>query len=61
LLFLLSLGAIIITFIGIVSVISIKRWPNILFDFMVRYFRYYANIISYWIGLVDKYPTFRFE
>lgn len=58
---LLSLGAFFITIAGLISVIIVKRWPNILFDFMVRYFRYVANILAYWLGLVDKYPTFRFE
>jgi len=58
---LLSLGCVFITTAGLISIIINKRWPNILFDFMVRYYRYVANVISYMIGLVDKYPTFRFE
>ena len=61
LLTLLTFGSLIITFAGIISIIAIRRWPNILFDFIVRYFRYVANVIAYMIGLVDKYPTFRFE
>lgn len=58
---LLSLGSFIITIIGLISILAIKRWPNILFEFMVRYFRYVANVLAFMIGLVDKYPTFRFE
>lgn len=58
---LLTLGTFIISFIGIFSIIITKRLPNILFDYMVRYFRYLSNVMGYHIGLVDKYPTFRFE
>jgi hypothetical protein len=58
---LLTIGMFFISFIGILSIIIIKRLPNILFDFMVRYFRYLSNIMGYQTGLVDKYPSFRFE
>lgn len=58
---LLTLGSFIISLIGIVCIIFTKRLPNILFDYMVRYFRYLSNVMGYHIGLVDKYPTFRFE
>ncbi len=58
---LLTVGSFIISLIGIVCIIFTKRLPNILFDYMVRYFRYLSNVMGYQIGLVDKYPTFRFE
>lgn len=57
----LSLGVIFIHFAGLVSIIVMKRWPGFLFDFMVRYYRYATNVISFLTGLVDKYPSFRFE
>ena len=61
LLVVLSLGGIFIFLIGIISVFAIKRWPNVLFDFMVRYYRYAASVFSFIFGLVDKYPSFKFE
>ncbi len=61
LLMLLSVGSILICLVGLISVIATRRWPNILFDFMIRYYRYATNVISYIAGVVDRYPTFRFE
>jgi hypothetical protein len=61
LLMLLSVGSILICLVGLISVIATRRWPNILFDFMIRYYRYTTNVISYISGVIDKYPTFRFE
>ena len=61
LLMVLSLGLIVIALAGIVSVIATRRWPNLLFDFMVRYYRYSASVLSFVFGLVDRYPSFRFE
>ncbi len=61
LLCLLSIGSSIISLIGLFSILATGRWPNILFDFMVRYYRYLAHVLSYLIGLVDHYPSFRFE
>ncbi len=61
LLSLLSIGSSIISLIGLFSILASGRWPNILFDFMVRYYRYLAHVLSYLIGLVDHYPSFRFE
>lgn len=58
---LLTLGSTIIALVGIISIIATGSWPNILFDFMVRYYRYAANVLAFLIGLVDKYPSFRFE
>ena len=61
LLLLLSIGSILICVAGLISIIATRRWPTILFDFMIRYYRYATNVISYLFGVVDKYPTFRFE
>ena len=59
LLTLLSIGSILICLAGLVSVVAIKRWPNILFDFMIRYFRYASSVFCFVFGLVDKYPTLK--
>lgn len=61
LLLLLSIGSILICVAGLISIIATRRWPTILFDFMIRYYRYATNVISYLFGVIDKYPTFRFE
>ena len=61
LLSLISIGCFIISLAGILSIIALGKWPGILFDFMVRYYRYYANVTAFLIGLVDHYPSFRFE
>jgi len=61
LLSLLSLGAWLITIAGLVSIIAVRKWPGVLFDFMRRYFNYAANVFSFVTGIVDKYPSFRFE
>ncbi|MBN1499417.1 MAG: zinc-ribbon domain-containing protein [Spirochaetes bacterium] len=61
LLSILSSGMILIWFIGLISVIVSGKWPNILFDFMVRYLRYAGNVCAYLSGLSDSYPSFRFD
>ncbi len=58
---LLTLGAGLIGLMGIISVIAIKKWPNVLFDYMVRYLGYVSNVCAFIMGIVDKYPSFRFE
>lgn len=60
LLMVLSLGLVVIALAGIISVIVTRRWPGLLFDFMVRYYRYSASVLSFVFGLVDRYPSFRF-
>ncbi len=60
LLLVLSLGLIVIAVAGIISVIATRRWPNLLFDFMVRYYRYSSTVLSFIFGLVDRYPSFKF-
>ena len=57
----LSVGCTVVYLIGIISVILFRKWPKTLFDFMVRYYRYYANISSFITGVIDRYPSFRFE
>lgn len=61
LLTLLTLGAVLIYIAGQLSVLAVKRWPNLLFDFMSRYFGYLGNVLAFAIGLIDRYPSFRFE
>ncbi len=46
---------------GIITVIFTRRWPNPLFIFLTRYFRYLARISSFLLGLTDEYPPFRFN
>jgi predicted Zn finger-like uncharacterized protein len=46
---------------GLLSVIATGRWPYFLFDFLVRYYRYTARVLAYVAGIVDRYPTFRFD
>jgi len=46
---------------GIITVIITRRWPNPLFIFLTRYFRYLARISSFLLGLTDEYPPFRFD
>ncbi|HPJ35449.1 MAG TPA: DUF4389 domain-containing protein, partial [Spirochaetota bacterium] len=46
---------------GIVTVIATRRWPNPLFIFLTRYFRYLTRISSFLLGLTDEYPPFRFD
>lgn len=58
---LLSLGVMLLIVISLIAVIITGRWPNVLFDFMVRYYRYVANVGAYVSGLVDSYPSFRFD
>ncbi len=58
---LLSPAIIIIYFFGLFSVLSIGRWPRFLFELMTRYYRYTAKVLAYISGIVDEYPTFRFD
>lgn len=56
----LTLGMLILIPVGLISIIAIKRWPSLLFDFMYRYLRYYSRVSAYTLGLADKYPSFIF-
>jgi predicted Zn finger-like uncharacterized protein len=61
LLTILSVGMSLISFFSLIFVIFAGRWPSIMFDFMVRYLRYLSSVSAYMSGLVDTYPSFRFE
>ncbi|TAL38871.1 MAG: DUF4389 domain-containing protein [Spirochaetes bacterium] len=61
LLFLLSLGAVLISFAGLISLIATRSWPHILFNFMASYYNYAANVLAFLGGIVDRYPSFRVE
>ncbi|MCX8123308.1 MAG: zinc-ribbon domain-containing protein [Spirochaetes bacterium] len=60
LLVVLTLGMLVLIPVGLICIIATKRWPSLLFDFMYRYYRYYARVSAYIMGLVDKYPSFIF-
>ncbi len=57
----LTIAAFVFSLIGLLVLAFKGKWPAFLFDFMVRYFRYLLNIISYTTGIIDTYPSFRFE
>ncbi len=46
---------------GLIAVIITRRWPNPLFIFLTRCYRYFARISTFMLGLTDEYPTFRFD
>ncbi len=46
--------------IGIISVLITRRWPHYLFDFMSVYYSSVAKILAFIMGLVDRYPPFKF-
>lgn len=47
--------------IGMISVLVTGGWPHMLFEFMTRYYRYLARVLAFTIGLVDVYPSFKFD
>ena len=47
--------------IGMISVLVTGGWPHLLFEFMTRYYRYLARVLAFSIGLVDVYPSFKFD
>ena len=61
LLSILTVGMLPISVISLLYTVIAGRWPSIMFDFMVRYFRYLTGVSAYIRGLVDTYPSFRFE
>ncbi len=61
LLLVMTIGMSLIAIISLVFTIFTGRWPSLLFDFMVRYLRYWTAINAYICGLIDTYPSFRFE
>jgi hypothetical protein len=46
---------------GVIAVLVSGRWPSLLFDFFNRYYRYCAKILCFGTGIVDEYPSFRFD
>ena len=61
LLAILSVGMMLISLVSLIYTVIMGRWPSMTFDFMVRYLRYSANISAFVFGLIDTYPSFRFE
>lgn len=60
-LYFLGLAAEICVFIGFFAILFTKRFPKGLFDFVVNYYRWYANVSAY-VGLLrDDYPPFTWE
>ncbi|MDA3899335.1 MAG: zinc-ribbon domain-containing protein [Spirochaetes bacterium] len=57
----LSCAVLFFHIVGLISVIFTRKWPSFFFDFMVRFFRYYTNIVAFITGVVDSYPSFRFD
>jgi DNA-directed RNA polymerase subunit M/transcription elongation factor TFIIS len=47
--------------VGILSVLITGGWPHVLFDFMTRYYRYWARVMAFIIGIVDVYPKFKLD
>jgi len=58
---LLTLTIPVVYLAGIITVIATRRWPNILFVYLTKYFRYLAKISSFMTGLTDEYPPFSFD
>ncbi len=59
----LSLLTIALPFIflaGTVSVLITRRWPHFLYEFMLIYYNSVARVLAFMMGLVDKYPPFKF-
>jgi predicted Zn finger-like uncharacterized protein len=61
LLFVLTIGMSLISFVSLIYTIFAGRWPSLMFDFMVRYLRYWTTVTAYFGGLIDTYPSFRFD
>ena len=58
---LLSIAMPVAFLIGIFSVLITSRVPHFIFDFIVRYLRYSARISAFMTGLIDEYPSFKFD
>jgi predicted Zn finger-like uncharacterized protein len=61
LLFVLTIGMSLIASVSLIYTIFAGRWPSLMFDFMVRYLRYWTTVSAYIGGLIDTYPSFRFD
>ena len=60
-LYLLGLIAYIITIIAFFVILFTAKYPRGMFDFMVNYQRWNANVIAYLLLLRDDYPPFSWE
>lgn len=58
---LMSLAVPLVFLIGEFSVLITGGWPHMLFDFMLRYYRYTARVMAFCIGIIDQYPRFKFD
>ena len=58
---LISLFIPVLFLVGMISVLATGGWPHVLFEFMSRYYRYVARVLAFTIGLVDVYPSFKFD
>lgn len=57
----MSLAIPLVFLIGEFSVLITGGWPYLLFDFMIRYYRYTARVLAFCIGIIDQYPRFKFD
>jgi hypothetical protein len=60
-LYLLGLIAYIITIIAFFSILFTQKYPRGMFNYMVGYQRWYANLAAYILLLRDEYPPFNWE
>lgn len=57
----LSVGMWLLVVVSLFTVLITGRWSSFMFDFIVRYLRYATTVSAYMTGLIDTYPSFRFE
>lgn len=60
-LYLLSLIAYLFVFIAFFAILFTKKYPRGLFDFVVNYYRWNANVGAYAGLMRDEYPPFSWE
>jgi hypothetical protein len=60
-LYLLTLVASVITFVAWFAILFTGRYPQGLFNFVVGYYRWDANISAYILFMRDEYPPFTME
>ena len=46
---------------GLISVLITGTWPQPLFNFLTRYYRFTTKVLAFTMGLIDVYPPFKFE
>ncbi len=57
----LTVALIPFTVIGLLSTLLFATWPSFLLDYTIRYLRYLVNVNAFITGIVDAYPSFRFD